>query len=605
MKATGMMQTAMRETLDAIVKSIGNDRTRLFSIVQAVQASLGHVPDAAIDHLAQRLGMHRVEVADTVSFYTFLDREKKGDIHIRLTKSPISLMQGAPEVAQAFEEALGVRMGQTSRDGKYALSWTSDIGMADQEPSALVNGVPLTRITVADVPEIVAALRASVSNLSALEATLGQLPNALIGSSLVSPGPVLFAPTNRGAGLRAALNLSPEQVIDVITRARLRGRGGAGFPTGMKWKACRQAKGETRYVICNADEGEPGTFKDRVLLTQVPDRVFAGMTIAGYALGAREGIMYLRGEYRCLWNHLQQTLFQRRRQNLLGKDICGLDGFDFDIRIELGAGAYICGEESALIESLEGKRGAPRDRPPFPTERGYLQQPTSVNNVETLACVTRILEKGADWFRQFGTKESTGTKLLSVCGDCEEPGVYEVPFGITVNEVLDLVGGGNAEAVQVGGPSGQCIAPKDFGRQLCFEDLPTGGSTMVFGPHRDLLAIVRQFAEFFAHEACGWCVPCRVGTTVFVQMLDKILDDRGTLDDVQRLESLCRTVGRTSRCGLGQTAPNPILSTLRNFPRLWEDRIKQTDFIPAFDLEQSLRTAIAVQGRLPAAEEDS
>jgi [NiFe] hydrogenase diaphorase moiety large subunit len=599
-----MMQNTDRETLNAIVASHGKDRTRLFAMVQAVQARLGHVPDEAIDHLANCLGMHRVEVADTVSFYAFLDRQKKGDIHIRLTKTPLSKMQGAQEVAQAFEEALGIRMGQTTRDGKFSLSWTSDIGMADQEPSALVNGVPLTRITVADVEPILTALRGGGSSgASVVGLTPANLPNALVGSSLVSPGPVLFGPMNRGAGLRAALNMTPDQVIEVITRARLRGRGGAGFPTGMKWKACRQARGSNRYIICNADEGEPGTFKDRVLLTEVPDRVFAGMTIAGYALGAREGIVYLRGEYSYLWNHLQQTLAQRRRQNLLGKDICGLDGFEFDIRIELGAGAYICGEESALIESLEGKRGAPRDRPPFPTERGYLQQPTSVNNVETLACVTRILEKGADWFTQFGTKESTGTKLLSVAGDCEHPGVYEVPFGITVNEVLDLVGGGNAEAVQVSGPSGQCVAPKDFGRQLCFEDLPTGGSTMVFGPQRDLLDIVCQFAEFFAEEACGWCVPCRVGTTVFVKLLEKILHNRGTLQDVQQLESLCRTVGRTSRCGLGQTAPNPILSTLRNFPHLWEARIKKMDFIPVFDLEQSLRPAIAVQGRLPVSEE--
>lgn len=596
-----MLQPKDCEALDAILASFNNDRARLLAIVQAVQGRLGYVPDDAVDYLAKALGIHRVEVVDAVSFYTFLDRQKKGDVHIRLAKTPIALMQGAQEVAQAFEDALGIRMGQTSRDGRFSLSWTSDIGMADQEPSALVNGTPLTRIAVADVERIVAALQSAGTAVPGLSG----LPNALVSSSLVKPGPVLFGPMNRGAGLRAALNLTPEQVIETITKAKLRGRGGAGFPTGMKWKACRQARGDAHYLICNADEGEPGTFKDRVLLTEVPDRVFAGMTIAGYAIGAREGIMYLRGEYSYLWNHLQQALALRRRQNLLGKDICGFDGFDFDIRIELGAGAYICGEESALIESLEGKRGAPRDRPPFPTERGYLQQPTSVNNVETLACVTRILEKGPEWFTQFGTRESTGTKLLSISGDCEFPGVYEVPFGVTVNEVLDMVGAGDAEAVQVGGPSGHCVAPKDFGRQMCFEDLPTGGSTMIFGPQRDLLDVVRQFAEFFAEEACGWCVPCRVGTTVFVKKLNKVLDGRGTLEDVQQLESLSRTVGRTSRCGLGQTAPNPILSTLRNFPHLWEARIKKSDFIPVFDLEQSLRTAVAVQGRLPVAEEDA
>jgi [NiFe] hydrogenase diaphorase moiety large subunit len=329
------------------------------------------------------------------------------------------------------------------------------------------------------------------------------------------------------------------------------------------------------------------------------------MTIAGYAVGASQGIVYLRGEYAYLWGHLEHVLATRRRQGLLGKDICGHDGFEFDIRIELGAGAYICGEESALIESLEGKRGAPRDRPPFPTEQGYLQQPTTVNNVETLACVTPILERGAEWFRQFGTRESTGTKLLSVSGDCEHPGVYEISFGVTVNELLDWVGGGDAEAVQVGGPAGQCIAPKDFGRQICFEDLPTGGSMMIFGPQRDLLDIVRQFTEFFAHESCGWCVPCRVGTTVMHSMLEKILAGRGTLADVHRLETLSHTVARTSRCGLGQTAPNPILSTLRNFPHLWEAQLRRVDFVPLLELEKSLRPAVAVQGRLPVSEDQT
>src|SRR5262249_34677523 len=303
----GIMQQRNGEVIDAIVGSIGKDRGQLLAIARAVQARLGHVSEDAIDQIAAALGLHRVEVADAVSFYAFLDREKKGDVHIRVTKTPISKMAGAQEVAQAFEEALGIRMGQTSRDGKFTLSWTSDSGMSDQEPSALVNGTPLTRIAVADVKEIVAALRDGATVGPPGVRTLGStLPNTLIGSSLVKPGPILFAPINRGAGLRAALNMTPEQVIAEITKSRLRGRGGAGFPTGMKWKLCRQSPGQAHYLICNADEGEPGTFKDRVLLTEVPDRLFAGMTIAGYAIGAHEGILYLRGEYAYLWNHLHQ-----------------------------------------------------------------------------------------------------------------------------------------------------------------------------------------------------------------------------------------------------------------------------------------------------------
>ena len=408
----------------------------------------------------------------------------------------------------------------------------------------------------------------------------------------------------RGDGVRIALTVSPESVIQEMTKSKLRGRGGAGFPTGLKWKLCRQSISEAHHVVCNADEGEPATFKDRVLLTQVPDLVFDGMTIAGYALGARQGVVYLRGEYAYLWSALQAVLQNRRRLGLLGHNVCGREGFDFDIRIQLGAGAYICGEESSLIESLEGKRGAPRDRPPFPTNRGYLQQPTVVDNVETFACATRIMEKGADWFAGYGTRESTGTKLLSVSGDCPHPGVYEVPFGITLNELLDMTGAADAEFVQVGGPSGQSVAPKDFGRRIAFEDLPTGGSIMIFDATRDVLDITLQFSEFFVEESCGFCTPCRVGTTLLKKNLEKILRGRGTLADIAAMEALANTVTRMSRCGLGQTAANPILTTMRNFPQAYEERLQPEPFLPRVTLREALAEAVEVHGREPVAKEE-
>jgi len=340
-----------------------------------------------------------------------------------------------------------------------------------------------------------------------------------------------------------------------------------------------------------------------VLLTEFPDLVFDGMTVAGYALGARHGLVYLRGEYAYMWDALQEVLATRRNLKLLGTGICGREGFDFDIRIQLGAGAYICGEESSLLESLEGKRGAPRDRPPFPTERGYLAQPTAIDNVETFACAARIVEKGAGWFAGFGTKESTGTKLMSVSGDCTHPGVYEVPFGITVNELLDLVGATDAQYVQVSGPSGQAVAPKDFGRRIAYEDLSTGGSTMIFGPGRDVLDIALQFADFFVVESCGWCTPCRVGTTLLKQGMEKVVAGRATLSDLAGMEALGNTVMRMSRCGLGQTAPNPILTTMRNFPELYEARLAPTPFTPLVTLHDALREAVAIQGRESVSEE--
>jgi [NiFe] hydrogenase diaphorase moiety large subunit len=593
------MTTDDTAAVEAIVNEFAADRSRLLDIVEAVQRRSGYVSDEAVQAIAAGLHIHAVEVEDMTSFYAFFDRHPRGRIRIRLSKTPVSFIMGANDVARAFETALGINIGETSTDAGFTLQWTSDIGMADQEPAALVNGMVLTKIKPGDVPAIVAALRQHEDPALARQA----IANAVVWPSLVQAGPLLTGPFGPGAGLRAALALAPDQVIEAITASKLRGRGGAGFPTGTKWRLTRKSKGQEHYVACNADEGEPGTFKDRVLLSDFPDLVFDGMTIAGYALGARQGLIYLRGEYAYLWDALQAVLKTRRALGLLGSNICGHAGFNFDIRIQLGAGAYICGEESSMIESLEGKRGAPRDRPPFPTERGYLQQPTAVDNVETYVCAARILEKGAAWFQGYGTAASSGTKLMSVSGDCARPGVYEVPFGITVNELLDLVGAADAAYVQVSGPSGQSVAPKDFGRRIAYEDLSTGGSTMVFGPQRDVLGIALQFAEFFVDESCGWCVPCRVGTTLLHQGMQKIVAGRATLADVTETEALANTVMRMSRCGLGQSAPNPLLTTMRSFPELYEARLQPGAFAPRVTLQEALAEAVQVQGRQPVAEE--
>jgi [NiFe] hydrogenase diaphorase moiety large subunit len=575
-----------------IVEEFAADRSRLLDIVEAVQRRSGYVSNEAVQTIASGVGIHPVEVEDMLTFYAFFDRQPRGRNRIRLSKTPISFMKGAKEVARAFEDALGISVGGTSADGVFTLQWTSDIGMADQEPSAIVNGMILTALAPGDVLQIVATLRRQAVP-----------PNATVRSSLVQPGPILSGLTGRGEGIKAALALPPDRVIEEVTNAKLRGRGGAGFPTGMKWRFTRKAPGDEHYVVCNADEGEPGTFKDRVLLSEFSDLVFDGMTVAGYALGARHGLVYLRGEYAYMWNDLQEVLKTRRHLGLLGDNICGRKGFDFDIRIQLGAGAYICGEESALLESLEGKRGAPRDRPPFPTERGYLQQPTAIDNVETYACAARIIEKGAAWFTGYGTPDSTGTKLMSVSGDCARPGVYEVSFGITINDLLDLVGASDASYVQMSGPSGQAVAPKDFGRRIAYEDLSTGGSAMIFGPQRDVLDVALQFSDFFVDESCGYCTPCRVGTTLLKQGMEKIVAGRATLEDIAATEALAKTVERMSRCGLGQTAPNPILSTMRSFPELYEARLASSPFTPLVTLHEALREAIEIQGREPAAQE--
>jgi [NiFe] hydrogenase diaphorase moiety large subunit len=524
-----------------------------------------------------------------VSFYTFFSQKPKGKNSIYLCRAVVERMHGADKVGDALEKELGISFGETTSDGGITLEHTSCIGMSDQPPGALVNGVPLVNLRPEDAPQIVKALRNGD--------TIAELPQAEIDVNLRQAGPVVFTPMERGAAVRAAVNMKPEEIINTMNKARLRGRGGAGFPTAMKWDFCRKAKGEAHYLICNADEGEPGTFKDRVVLTEQADLVFEGMTVGGFAIGAREGFLYLRAEYAYLVPHLEHVLERRRRLGLLGPHVCGREDFAFDIRVQVGAGAYICGEESALIESLEGKRGAPRDRPPFPVQRGFMNQPSAVNNVETLCAAARIIEKGADWFSQIGTRDSTGTKLLSISGDVAHPGVYEVPYGTSIESMLERVEAEDAQAVQIGGPSGQCLAPKDFGRCVSFEDLPTGGSTIVFGPERNLLEEMREFIEFFIEESCGWCAPCRVGTSLMHQEMTKILEGRGTRTDMQELERLCMTVKTMSRCGLGQTAPNPILTTVKNFYDLYEQRLKPDAYIPSFDLEAALAAGEEASGR--------
>jgi [NiFe] hydrogenase diaphorase moiety large subunit len=378
-------------------------------------------------------------------------------------------------------------------------------------------------------------------------------------------GPLTFSQIEPEAGLKAALAMPRADIIAEINKSSVKGRGGAGFPLGMKWNFAAAEQSAEKFVICNADEGEPGTFKDRVILTEFPDLVFEGMTIAGRAIGAKNGIVYLRAEYTYLRRQLEDTLAKRREQGLLGKNVLGRDGFDFDIRIQMGAGAYVCGEETALIESLEGFRGEPRNRPPFPVNTGYLGRPSTVNNVETLADAACILAKGADWFKSKGTEKSTGTKIFSVSGDCEKPGVYEFPLGIGIAELLAEVGGAGAKAVQVGGASGICVPAGQFSRKIAFEDVPTGGSIIVFGPGRDMLQVAHNFLDFFVDESCGQCTPCRGGNAKMLEGAEKLREGTLTLAALDELKELAETMRIASKCGLGQTSSNAFMSIIESF----------------------------------------
>jgi len=588
-----------------ICRAYGNDPTRLMDVARAVQGKYGCVSSQALDLIARAVRTPRVEVESLVSFYAFLSVKPKGKVVIRLCNDIIDQMFGAEQVARAFTQELGIRFGETTPDGKLSLEHTPCIGMCDQAPAALINDIVVTYLSSDKAREIVRVLR-ETDDPRRLVRRLGDGNNAhplvysMVHNNVRREGPVVLALLTPGTALRKALAMSPVEVINDIKTSRLRGRGGAGFPTGMKWEFTRGANGDRKCVMCNADEGEPGTFKDRVILTENPDLVFEGMAIAGYAIGAELGIVYLRGEYAYLRAFLESVLQSRRNQNLLGRNILGKPGVHFDIRIQMGAGAYICGEETALISSCEGQRGDPKDRPPFPAQKGYLGMPTTVNNVETFCCVARILDNGPGWFAEIGSRGSTGTKLLSVSGDCSSPGVYEVPFGIKLSDLLTMVGAEDAQAVQMGGPAGQMVAPGEFQRTICYDDLATGGSVMVFGPNRDILKVALKFMEFFLEESCGYCTPCRVGTVLMKQKLEGILGGRGGIGDLEYLQELGSTMKLTSRCGLGQTAANPVLTTIQAFRPAYETLLrKRTDepCLASFDIRAALQESEKLAGR--------
>ena len=384
---------------------------------------------------------------------------------------------------------------------------------------------------------------------------------------------------------KVLFQMTSEGVIAEIKHSRLRGRGGAGFPTGIKWETVYKYVADQKYVICNGDEGDPGAFMDRSVLEGNPHRVLEGMIIAGYAVGASKGYVYIRGEYPLAIKRFEIALKQARKLGLLGERILG-SSFNFDVEIRIGAGAFVCGEETALIASIEGRRGVPRPRPPFPAESGLWGKPTLINNVETLACIAPIIMRGGEWYSEIGTPKSAGTKVFALAGKINYSGLIEVPMGMTLREIIFDIGGGIPggkayKAAQTGGPSGGCIPKEYLDTKVDYESLVALGSIMgsggliVMDETSDMVDVARFFMEFCMDESCGKCVPCRVGTKMMYDLLAKICNRQGTPLDLQRLEELAVFVKETSLCGLGMSAPNPLLSTLRYFRNEYLDYVNK------------------------------
>ncbi len=526
----------------------------------------------------------------------------------------------SPAIRQKLEDELKKR----GLEDEIKVVQTGCFGLCSLGPIMIVypEGTFYSRVTVDDVPEIVeehllkgrvvdrlvynepaAGSEQEVASLSETGFYKTQKRVALRNCGVINPENIdeYIAVDGYQALGKVLTSMTPQEVIDLMKASGLRGRGGAGFPTGTKWQFAAANTSDEKYVICNADEGDPGAFMDRSVLEGDPHAVLEAMAIAGYAIGAHQGYIYVRAEYPIAVKRLQIAIGQARDYGLLGKNIFD-SGFDFDIDIRLGAGAFVCGEETALITSIEGNRGEPRNKPPFPANKGLFQKPTIINNVETLANIPQIIVKGPEWFASMGTETSKGTKVFALGGKITNTGLVEIPMGTTLREILFDIGGGipngkRFKAAQTGGPSGGCIPAEHLDTPIDYESLKQIGSMMgsggliVMDEDNCMVDVARFFLEFTVDESCGKCTPCRIGTRRLLEMLNKITEGKGTLEDLDKMEELCHYIQANAMCALGQTAPNPVLSTLKYFRKEYEAHVVEKR-CPAGVCKQLLRYEI-------------
>ena len=467
------------------------------------------------------------------------------------------------------------------------------MGLCSQGPLVAEEpaGVMYSKVSAADAAEIVsnAAGAASRKLICSKEQPFFQRQSFLVleNSGKIDPEKIeeYIAAGGYDCLVTTLTEKQPNEIVQEVSKSGLRGRGGAGYPTGLKWGTVAKTAGTTKYVICNADEGDPGAFMDRSVLESDPHRVLEGMILAGYAVGASRGFIYVRAEYPLAVKRLGIAIRDARKLGLLGSQICNTK-FNFDLEVRIGGGAFVCGEETALIASIEGRRGTPRPRPPYPAQSGLWDMPTLINNVETYACIPLILRKGGDWFANIGTKKSKGTKVFALTGKVRNVGLIEVPMGVTLRQIIFEIGGGVPEgrkfkAVQTGGPSGGCIPEQFLDLPVDYESLKEVGSIMgsggmiVMDDGACMVNVARYFMEFCMSESCGKCIPCRAGTAQMYELLTRITTGTATMQDLELLQELCDMVANTSLCGLGQSAPNPVISTLRYFREEYIEHIEQ------------------------------
>jgi bidirectional [NiFe] hydrogenase diaphorase subunit len=505
--------------------------------------------------------------------------QKKFQHHVCVCIAAGCLSSGADQVRDAIKK----EVAEAGMAGEVLVKGVGCMGLCSAGPLVAVEteGQLFANVSPEDAPELVRSIDTGTADLERCDTAAPffqrQQKIVLENSGKIDPERIEDYIANDGyrALVTAITEMTPPEIVALMVKSGLRGRGGAGYPTGLKWSTVSKTGEQTKYVICNADEGDPGAFMDRAVLESDPHRVLEGMAIAAYAVGAQSGFIYVRAEYPLAVKHLKTAIKQAERLGLLGNNICN-SRFSFHVDIRLGAGAFVCGEETALIASIEGKRGAPRPRPPYPAQEGLWNCPTLINNVETFANVAPIVRNGPEWFASIGTEKSKGTKVFALAGRVANTGLIEVPMGITLREIIHEIGGGVPEgkrykAVQTGGPSGGCIPQQHLDSPVDYESLARIGSIMgsggmiVMDETSCMVDVAKYFMEFCASESCGKCVPCRAGTRQMLAILEKITAGEATAADLALLEELCDLVKNTSLCGLGQSAPNPVVTTLKYF----------------------------------------
>lgn len=592
-----------------VTKENAIHRSKLLNVLWDIQRKRRFISRDDMKKISKEFNISMIELEGVISFYHFFHLSNAGKYTIYLNCSTISQHKDYQAVKKTFQDELGILIGNVTKDNLFGFFKTSCIGLSDQETSALINGHPFTNLTPEKVQTIISKLR----NGHSVESLSNDPKNNIQYTPKDEAKTIFFKTYSKGKGLSKLATLTPDEVIQLITKSKLSGRGGAFFPTGMKWEMCRNNKSDQKYIICNADEGEPGTFKDRVLMNKYPGLLIEGMAIAGYAVGAHDGIIYLRAEYLYLKESIEKTIKEFEESGLLGKNILGINNFDFTVHIQMGAGAYICGEETALIASMEGKRGEPSTKEYFPVEKGFLGKPTVVNNVETLCAVPRILEMGLDNYLSIGTKETPGTKLLSVSGDCKKLGVYEIEWGMKLRDFLSLIEAEDPYMVLFNGFSGECLSKVDFDREISGENLlaehiqfnfkdpieysrkmsgvglRSGGSIMVFNKSRNLIGILKNITKFFVAESCGICVPCRTGNFLLNKKINKIIFGHADIKDLEQIKEWSTIIKQSSRCGLGKTSTNCLLTALLKFPEEFKKYLTaESNFNHSFNIENAV-----------------